>query len=464
MKFSEMINHSEKFTPIPLPSTEAIQKAAKRIEDRWPEVEVLSSEEKKDLALLLKDKVEAWRRQTLWDETRVSFMKRAALAVFDTTLHNELDLSDAQHFIYEQTALSKSESFLSEMLAIYFDSFVADSERSKKFAQSIKWSFEKNKFRDTDQLLLSNVPELLDPVLGPARLAVRVKKMAHPFGTLVQAGVNDPHGFGFMHEMHAEFSKLIARELTTLDKIKWFVEWIKPSKPREQAIRVKMAIPAIEALVSPWLHQNPSNEIKQYLVDTLLDLYEDPRYRTNIVWKGVGKPFLDKIKEWFNKIDLLFFTGVIDAAQSSHMWINRRKFWHNLFDEGNIDNTWAAFSKEAKRIAPEHFEPEEQESDRLRYGEQTARQNTSLLIMEIHDKIVVEGCHSYKTRIYSKDHPQVPELFKETYNCEKYVRTAPIAIPHNSIFNWEKQVRDAIYNTDTFIMRFRHLTTFFGRR
>ena len=464
MKISEMINHTEKFTPLPMPSMDSIQRATKRIDVRWPDKEVLSTLEKKDLALKLKEKVEVWQKQKQWDETRVSFMKRAALAVFDTALHNELDLSEAQQFIYEQTALSKSESFLSEMLAIYFDSFVSDSERSKKFAQSIKWSFEKEKFRDTEQLLLSNVPELLDPVLGPARLAIRVKKMGHPFSVLVQAGVKDPHGFGFMHDMHAELAKLIARELTTLEKIQWFIEWIKPSKPREQAIRVKMAIPAIEALVSPWLHRNPPDEIRKYLVDTLLDLYEDPRYRSNIVWKGVGKPFLDKIKEWFNKIDLLFFTGVIDAAQSSHMWVNRRTFWHNLFDEGNIDNTWAAFSKEAKRIAPEHFEPEDQDSSRLRYGEQTARRNTSLLIMEIHDKIVVEGCHSYKTRIYPKDHPKVPELFQEKYNCEKFVSSAPIAIPHNSIFNWEKQVRDAIYNTDSFIMRFRNLTTFFGRR
>lgn len=464
MKFSEMINHSEKFVPLSLPNTDAIQKATQKVEERWPDREGLSSMEKKELALSLKEKVDTWKRQKRWEETRVSFMKRAALAVLDTEMHNEFDLTDAQNFIYEQTAISNSDSFLSEMLAIYFNSFVTNSMRSKKFALSIKQSFEQKRLRDSEQLLLSNVPELLDPTLGPARLAVRATKMAHPFSALAQAGVRDPHGFGFMHDMHSELSKLVAGELTTLEKIQWFVEWVKPSKPREQAIRVKMAIPAIEALVSPWLHKNPPTEIKKYIVDTLLDLYEDPRYRSNIVWKGVSKPFLKKIKEWFNKIDLLFFTGVIDAAQRSHMWIDRRTFWHNLFDEGNIGNTWAAFSKEAKRIAPEHFEPEDQDSSRLRYGEQTARKNTSLLIMEIHDKIVVEGCHNYKTRIYPKDHPRVPELFQETYNCERYVRTAPISIPHNSIFSWEKQVRDAIYDTDSFMLRYRKFTSIFGRR
>ena len=108
------------------------------------------------------------------------------------------------------------------------------------------------------------------------------------------------------------------------------------------------------------------------------------------------------------------------------MWEPRREFWLRLYEQGRILAAWVAFSEEAENYARQSLSSSG--SDRaLAFGSQVARGirlNTSLLIMDLGSKIVVEGSHSYKVHIFKKGSDRTPSLYFGEYDCE-HVRLIP---------------------------------------
>ncbi len=73
------------------------------------------------------------------------------------------------------------------------------------------------------------------------------------------------------------------------------------------------------------------------------------------------------------------------------------------------------------------------------------RSDTSILIMKIGSKIVVDGCHNYRTHIFNIDDPVAPKLFRREYDCDADVMDlAPWSKAHNSIPAWSQWVRESI--------------------
>ncbi|MBV8112641.1 MAG: hypothetical protein JO012_23075, partial [Hyphomicrobiales bacterium] len=52
-----------------------------------------------------------------------------------------------------------------------------------------------------------------------------------------------------------------------------------------------------------------------------------------------------------------------------------------------------------------------------------SRSNTSLLILRIGGKIVVEGSHGYKVHVFDERNPAAPKLFQSHYDCERIRRS-----------------------------------------
>ncbi|PJN92859.1 hypothetical protein CNY89_25845, partial [Amaricoccus sp. HAR-UPW-R2A-40] len=111
--------------------------------------------------------------------------------------------------------------------------------------------------------------------------------------------------------------------------------------------------------------------------------------------------------------NIRFFLDVSDDSGESHMWEPRRKFWLGLHEQDRIREAWVAFHPEAERVARRR-----PVGSSLSFGKQVAggsRGDTSLLILEFNDFIVVEGSHNYKVHVFDKHNVKTPKLRQSYY-------------------------------------------------
>ncbi|NGQ90950.1 hypothetical protein G5V65_08570 [Rhodobacter sp. HX-7-19] len=436
MRLDDAITRLIRFSPPAVPELRYIETAVQRVHERWPDVAVnVNPREREALAVRLRDRV----AKDDWENARISFVLAAASAVFDPERRDRADLAQARSFLIEELRASRSETFLSGLFAVYLESYVANGAHTRSVASAIDAA--RGRMSPSVRGLLQEVPELLDAADGPRLLASRMVRMTDPFLELSRAGLRNPHGPGFMERVHEVLSALVAPELTGRTRINWYIDWIRPPGREARTIGAERAI---EALTSPWINTAPSDLLRSHLVEALIEMYGDPRIRSGGVWAGVGRAHMEVIHRWLTREDMRFFTGVVDAAQKDAMWPPRRDFWLKLFDEKRIDAAWVAFSSQAADYARAHLMREDARNADSRFGFQRARQNTSLLIMKIGNKIMVDGCHSYKTHVFDQDDPMAPKLFQEGYDCDEIMRASPESKPHNSIDSWQRWVRDMI--------------------
>ena len=439
MKLLDAMERLSQFGPLAVPELRYIETAARKVHERWPDItNDTGSREREALALEISDRV----ARHDWSGARISFVLAAAGAVFDEERRNRADLEDARSFLFSEITASSSNAFLAGMLAVYLKSFEAGSAHTRALAE--RFSAARDRMTGSLKKVVNELPELLDPVDGPRQLAVRMARMNSPFRNLIQSGLRNPHGTGFMDRTHEILSIAIQPDLISKERIDWFLNWLRP--PGREA-RTSGAERAIEALTHPWLNKAPAETLRSHLVEALVEMFGDPRIRPGGVWSGVALLNMQVIHRWLTREDMRFFTGVIDATQEDAMWPPRRDFWLKLYDEGIIDAAWVAFSAQAMAYAREHLMRQDARNANERFGYQQARQNTSLLIMKIGNKIVVDGCHSYRTHVFNETDKMAPILFREGYDCDEIMRRAPASKAHQSIPDWSRWVRDTL-NSD----------------
>lgn len=442
MTLLDAIEKAGHLSTVSVPELRYIQSAAERVRERWPEVQVAKNEsEREALAQKLRDCVES----DDWEDTRLSFVVSAASAVFDQERRERPDLARTRDFIYAEITASTSETFLSGLMRAYLDSYVPKSSHTSQLATTLGAAAPR--MGTGTQLLMEAIPEIMDPASGPDRLAARMSKMSDPYTELLRFGLRNPHGSGFMDISHRSLTALVRPHLSERNLIEWYIKWLRP--PGKEDGRTTGAELAIEALIHPWLSNTPEDKLRSFLVETLIELYGDPRIKSGGVWGGIDDRYMAVVHRWLTREDMRFFTGVVDATQDDAMWPPRRDFWLKLYDEGKIDAAWAALSSQAFEYARQHLMRQDAKNAYSRVAYQRARQNTSLLIMKIGNKIMVDGCHSYRTHVFDIADPMAPKLFEEGYDCEQIMRasdrrTSGASKSHSSISSWSRWVRDMI--------------------
>lgn len=442
MSLFEALEKAGQLSSLAVPELRYLSAAADRVRERWPDVQVARTQKEREvLAQKLRDRVE----RSDWEETRLAFVIAAASAVFDGERRDRPDLARTRDFLYAEISVSTSETFLSGLLRAYLDSYSPKSAHTTALAIALGVSAPR--MNATGRLLLEAIPELMDPVSGPDRLAARMSKMSDPYTELLRLGVRNPHGGGFMDLAHLSLTSLVRPNLSERNLIDWYIRWLRPPG-KEEGLNTG-AEPAIEALIHPWLEKTPEDKLRSYLVETLIELYGDPRIKSGGVWGGIGERYMAIVYRWLTREDMRFFTGVVDATQTDAMWPPRRDFWLKLYDEGKIDAAWAALSSQAFEYARQHLMRQDAKNAYTRVGYQQARQNTSLLIMKIGNKLMVDGCHSYRTHVFDIADPMAPRLFEEGYDCDQIMRasdrrTSGASKSHSSIPSWSRWVRDMI--------------------
>ncbi|PJN93367.1 hypothetical protein CNY89_21350, partial [Amaricoccus sp. HAR-UPW-R2A-40] len=169
-----------------------------------------------------------------------------------------------------------------------------------------------------------------------------------------------------------------------------------------------------DALLSPWKDMSPDHDLKSYLTAKINALYGHPRIgRYKAVWNETSAAAQAIFQRWLTGENIRFFLDVVTTVEKSHMWEPRRKFWLGLHEQDRIREAWVAFHPEAERVARRR-----PVGSSLSFGKQVAggsRGDTSLLILEFNDFIVVEGSHNYKVHVFDKHNVKTPKLRQSYY-------------------------------------------------
>ena len=176
--------------------------------------------------------------------------------------------------------------------------------------------------------------------------------------------------------------------------------------------------------------------MRNEISEAIISAYNDPRTHTGGIWSGFDPGLKAIFLRWLTKQDMLFFCDMVTATQPNHMWPPRRDFWLRLYEEGGSTRPGSPSAAPRETTRGGAFCSGTTDINR-RFGHQTDRGgSTSLLIMRIGNKIVVDGCHSYRTHIFRATTRSAPKLYQRDYYCDDIMRAPKNSKSHNSIPAW----------------------------
>lgn len=436
MSLSSILRKPIAFELPSLPSLELLEREKNSILNRWPDVVAEPAEN--DRERLVQQMLR--RLDGKWDDTPLSLVTSTACAVFDVERRERADLSRLRDFYYAEIEASTRSTFLNSMLSTYLASYVPGTTHTRRLASALAKA--RPRIGAIGQKLFANIPTLFDPVGAPSAIAQKMLKMEDCWNELKAMGLRTPHAPGVMDYAHLAFVAALKPTLKSRAGQEKLFDWLKPSG--HQA-RMSGAGEAITAVLEPWLKSDPFQSDLTYLAESLLSLYGDPRVMGGGVWAGVPNAHLAVLMRWLTGENIRFFLDVVSAVEESHMWAPRRDFWLSLHRQKRIDAAWVAFSDSGVRHATRQLNSRGARGS-LAFGRQTAggsRIDTSLLILKIGGKIVVEGSHNYKVHIFKESNPRAPALYRPVYDCEKIrLIQGSEARPH--IGDWQGWVKERI--------------------
>lgn len=410
MKLSDLISKQIEFRSQALGASKQLLSAVERVHQRWPNMIVQPPE--RDRERLVREMLRRLETDD-WSGVTMSDVTSTAVALFDEERRARADLAALRQFYCVEIACSGSTTFISAMFAVYVESYAPNAPHTVELARALSQS--RNKVGGQWEKLVASFPGCLDPNNAHKTLAERMAQMASPWSELQDLGLRSPHAPGLMDHVHLLFVEFTAPSLNERRAIDRFLNWLQPEG---KGARVSGAAEAISALLAPWQLDAPSEDDKHHLIKRLTTAYGDPRVRgENAIWSGVSVNLRAIMERWLTGENIRFFLDVVSAVETSHMWEPRRKFWLGLHEQNRIDAAWVAFSDDALKRASLGAA----DNKFLRFGRQAAggmRENTSLLILKIGRKIVVEGSHSYKVHVFRSDNPKSPKLYEQSYDCE----------------------------------------------
>jgi hypothetical protein len=169
---------------------------------------------------------------------------------------------------------------------------------------------------------------------------------------------------------------------------------------RVRAIRTKLA----EALLLPWQHDDPAEDVKEQILLYLLSHYEDP-FLSDTIW-GDMRPLATSImRRWLKEKSILSFfrlAGRQKADNRTHAQM-RQEFWMSYVDR--IDDVWLVGGPQsfASVGVPE-----------LACGRLVGcRPDHGALLLKIGGMTIVETSHAGNERVWLAGNELAPPLYHE---------------------------------------------------
>lgn len=435
MKLSERLHRPVSLESPGLRDLDDLSLAAGRVLERWPDGVPDPPEKDRDrLVQQMAERIAADQ----WQGLRLSVVLATARALFDPERRARPELDALRSFYLDEIAATSRQAFLDGMMAVHLDSYAPDAPHTRALAAAL--AAHRGDLGPRWQTLLAELPACLDPVDAPAAVAERMRTMADPWSGLKAIGLRTPHAPGLMDHAHLAFVAGLAPKLRARASIDRLLGWLKPEG--QPLARQSGASEALEALLAPWHTDNPDPDLTSHLVQSLVGLYGDPRVTRSGVWMGVSEAGQAPLLRWLTGETMRFFLDVMAEAEDRRQWEARREFWLGLYDMGQIEAAWIAFSREGARHA-EQISRTRGARGTLSFGIQTAggsRRGASLLILKMGHRIVVEGSHDVKIHIFDSSNPKAPRLYQETYDSDA-IRNLPGSLSHAHQSGWQYWVQ-----------------------
>ncbi|TNF12958.1 MAG: hypothetical protein EP320_10255 [Rhodobacteraceae bacterium] len=416
-----------------LPPLDQIRRSVESILSRWPDVlQTPEDRDREKLACEMLDRVTRWN----WEDITTQRVISAAVAVFDADRRSRPRLSPVREFYLSEIETRAPGAFLDGMVGVYIDSFEPGTDHTRVLAKSLAKRSSDLGGRNTR--LTKALPALFRPDAAPLKLARIMLEAEDPYDRLKEIGLSSPHSSGLAKAAHEIFVARLAPDLGKPEARQQLFRWLTPENgPSLQT----GAGPAVEALLAVWRDRTPPDATRNELSEAIIAAWGDPRLHAGGIWAGFDATLKAVLLRWLTHQDMKFFCNMVTATQDSHMWPPRRDFWLKLYEDKMIDEAWVAFGSEARRYAQANLVRSGKTDMNRRFGRQLDRGgSTSLLIMRIGNKIVVDGCHSYRTHVFRIDDKRAPKLYQREYHCDAIMRSSPNAKPHNSISSWSDWV------------------------
>lgn len=433
------LNSVRRLTPLVLPELTRLIAAKKRVLDRWPDI-VPDPPERDHEAIILQ--MLALLDSNRWEDVKMSFVLRALKVAFGPNFRNREDVAPIIDFAFTELEATTQPTFLNAVVAIYISTYEPKADHSLDLGAKItaKRALLNGKWRAIED----TYPTLFDASRAHDDIAASMVDMDEPWQGLKTNGFPNPHATGLMDHVHAAYVDRICPNLNMESWLDVLFKWLNPEPGKR---KTSGSIEVIEAVLGHWVRKTASDQTRQAVTEHLINQYNDPRTNRSL-WVGVSEDYMNVIFSWLTREDLRFFTSAVDATQKDPQWQPRKKFWLKLYDEGLIEQAWVAFCPSAERYARTHLIRSGFADNVRRFAKQSkggTRSDTSILIMKIGSKIVVDGCHNYRTHIFNIDDPVAPKLFRREYDCDADVMDlAPWSKAHNSIPAWSQWVRESI--------------------
>ena len=344
-----------------LPELRYLISAKKRVLDKWPDITAEIREEDREAVLA---KILKHIRENVWEDVKMSFAREAFNLAFLAQYADRSDVKEIIDFALGELRASSKPSIVNTFMKIYSSTFSLSSQSTTVLSKTLK--NKTNLLNQRWRSVLKNFPEYLKPETAPTDIANKMVEFEQVGVELENAGILNPFSSGMMEYAHQSYVRLLAPTLDTKEGIKKIFDWINPTSGKK---KISGSVIVIESLLEKWLTRTAPAELSQYITENLISIYEDPRIRDE-KWANVKQKYKDVFYNWLTKEDLRFFTSVVDATQPDNMWVKRRDFWLELFDEDLIDNAWVAFCPKAERYARENLTQSRGDLSSNRFGRQ----------------------------------------------------------------------------------------------
>lgn len=430
-----LLQRGQSFRTRALPPLGQIKRSVDNIMSHWPDaVRTPEDRDREKLAQNMRLRVSKWN----WENTTTQRVISAAVAVFDKERCNRPDLRDVREFYVDEIATREPGAFLDGMVGVYLDSFTVGADHTRDLARSL--SARGSDLGGRHRKLIIALPQVFTPDAAPRGLAQLMLETDDAYAKLQSIGLSSPHTSGLAKAAQKLFVKSLAPDLANTSARQKLLNWLTP---QTGPVLQTGAGPAVEALLSVWRTQTPPDALRNELSEAIIAAWNDPRLHAGGIWSGFDPDLRAILLRWLTHQDMKFFCNMVTATQNNHMWPPRRDFWLQLFDDNMIDEAWVAFGSAARRYAQQNLIRQGDASMNTRFGRQLDRGgNTSLLIMRIGNKIVVDGCHNYRTHIFRIDDPKAPKLYDnfQPYYCDRIMHAATNSRSHHPIPRWKEWV------------------------
>lgn len=198
-----------------------------------------------------------------------------------------------------------------------------------------------------------------------------------------------------------------------------------------------------DALLLPWLTQDPMEVTRERIEMFLMKYYGDPRFPSqHSRWSSVGDDTRGVMMRWLVRVSIEQFLQVVDQTAMDSQWRFRRAFWMAYFDRGVVDEAWVAFASDGQFIAKQLFGKE-----RAFANLQSADRKHAVLLLRIHGLTIADWSHSGKCHIWEVNVSGSPTLYRKEYAKHELVEgSSNEGVTHSwaARGSWQRKVESYI--------------------